>query len=86
MKLARSFILSMGEATDGILKFVPRFLQWLIRELIHVHGTATRLLFATDSPWSSFEAEYWTMESIDVPARVKEGIFWENARALYDPQ
>lgn len=103
----RFHFVHMGEATDGILKFVPRFLQWLqsgydvftdqamvpafgpqwlIRELLVVHGTADRLLFATDSPWSSFEAEYATIESLDVPERIKAGVFWGNAIALYGPQ
>ncbi len=94
----------MGESTAEILKFVPRFInwvkkgydvytdqvmaptfgpQWLLHELQKLENAVERMLFGTDSPWSSFESEYWKIEGLEIPDRIKEKIFWENAATLY---
>ena len=101
---ARYHFIHMGESTAEILKFVPRFIEWIrsgydvytdqimaptfglvwmVRELQGVTGGSERLVFGTDSPWSSFESEYWKVEALEITDTLKEKILLENACKLY---
>lgn len=41
-----------------------------------------KILFATDTPWSSAESEIRAVQELPVEASVKEGILWKNAERL----
>jgi len=87
----------MGESTGEILRFVPRFvnwlkhgfdvytdqvitstfgLVWLIKELQLCHITIDCILFDTDTPWSSFESEYWKVEGLETSDEIKNKILY----------
>lgn len=58
-------------------------LSWLLREVAATPQALERILFATDSPWSTFPGESAKVEALDVPEAVKDAIFWGNAARLY---
>jgi predicted TIM-barrel fold metal-dependent hydrolase len=59
-------------------------LPWLLRELSPTPQALERVMFATDAPWGTFPSEYWKVEALEVPASVKDRIFWNNAHRLYE--
>ncbi len=104
-KRGRYHLVHMGESTGEIMKFVPRFvdwiekgydvytdqvaaptfgLTWLIRELERRNAGFERIVFGTDSPWSSFESEYWKIEGLETSGKTKDMILFGNASSLYD--
>lgn len=53
----------------------------LIREIIERHG-AERMLFASDSPWSSIKSDLEIIRSLPLDTHTERLILGENARAL----
>lgn len=66
--------------TSIVPGFAPR---WLLGELDRRNLGFGRVLFATDSPWGHFPAEYWKIAGLDLDPGAKEQIFWGNAARLY---
>ena len=66
--------------TSVVPGFAPR---WLIQQLEERGHPVDRVLFATDTPWGRFPAEYWKVEGLEVDGEIKTKIFWDNAAALY---
>lgn len=60
--------------------FAPR---WLLGELDRRNLGFGRVLFATDTPWGYFPAEYWKIAGLDLDPEAKEQILWGNAARLY---
>lgn len=52
-----------------------------IKEIIEKHG-ADRILFATDSPWSSIEDDARIIRSLGLEKETEDKIFYKNALAL----
>ena len=55
----------------------------LATEIVRAHG-AERVLFATDSPWASFEDSYGFVDALDLTDREKRMIYGENAAKLLE--
>ncbi len=66
--------------TSVVPGFAPR---WLLRELDRRNLGFGRVLFATDTPWGFFPAEYWKIAGLDLDPEAKEQIFRGNAARLY---
>ena len=61
--------------------FGPRMMLHTLQE----SGKAwDRMLFASDTPWSDFWAEYYRIEGADISDELKDRIFYQNAVDLYD--
>ena len=59
-------------------------LSWLLRQVADSPEGRSRILFATDSPWSDFMPEYWKIESLRIPEEWKQAMLWDNAVRLYE--
>ena len=53
----------------------------LFKKILLAHG-ADKVLFATDSPWSSIKRDKETLLSYDLPKEVNDKIFYKNALKL----
>ena len=74
--------LLVGEKVCFDTGVVARYMdRKLAAEIIRAHG-ADRVLFATDSPWASYEDSVDFVASLDIPEADKEKIFGENAVRL----
>ena len=51
------------------------------KKMIQKHGE-DRILFASDSPWSSVKGDVEILNSFDLSNQTKEKIFYENAKKL----
>ncbi len=66
--------------TSLVPGFGPR---WLLTEIDRCGVGLDRVLFATDAPWGSFEAEHAKIASLPICDSVRDRIFWANAADLY---
>jgi len=67
--------------TSFCRSFAP---AWLVREMQKEYPKSlNRILFGSDNPWGIFESEYWKVEAINCPEKIKEKIFYQNANRLY---
>ena len=63
---------------------VPGFAPvWLLAELDRREAGCERILFATDAPWGSFEAEYAKVKAACGQSQRLDQICWHNAARLY---
>ena len=63
---------------------VPGFAPgWLLAELERLETGCERVLFATDAPWGSFEAEYAKVKAACDRVHRLDQICWQNAARLY---
>ncbi len=63
---------------------VPGFApKWLLGELDRRGTGCERVLFATDAPWGSFEAEYAKIKAACNRSQYLDQICWQNAARLY---
>ena len=65
----------------SLISFDPDRRIPLLRRLVKEHG-ASRLLFATDSPWSHVDEELDCIRRCDLPDDILSRIFCENALSL----
>ena len=74
--------LLVGEKVRFDTGVVARYMdQSLAAAIIRAHG-ADKVLFATDSPWASYEDSYDFVASLDLTETEKKMIFGENAAKL----
>ena len=74
--------LLVGEKVYFDTGVVARYMdRALAAEIIRAHG-ADKVLFATDSPWASYEDSVEFVSSLDITDRQKNMIFGENAARL----
>ncbi len=64
--------------TAYILRFTD---SEMLQKIIKKHGE-DKILFATDSPWSSMEGDVKLIESLGLNKETEEKIFYKNAKAL----
>ncbi len=64
--------------TAYVLRFTERE---MLLKIIEKHG-ADKILFATDSPWSSIEGDVKRIKSLGLDKQTEEKIFYKNAKAL----
>ena len=76
--------LLVGEKVRFDTGVVARYMDpRLATEIVKAHG-ADKVLFATDSPWASYEDSVAFVESLDITAEDKAKILGENAAKLLE--
>ena len=74
--------LLVGEKVYFDTGVVARYMdRRLAADIIHAHG-ADKVLFATDSPWASYEDSVEFLSSLAVTEKEKNMVFGENAQRL----
>ena len=76
------FDLLVGESVRFDTGVVARYMdKKLAADIVRAHG-ADKVLFATDTPWASYEDSYDFVASLDLPDEDKNKIFGLNAAKL----
>lgn len=71
-----------GEDVYFDTAYVLRFTDaYTFKRIVKKHGE-DKILFATDSPWSSIKGDLDILRSFDLPAKTLEKILYKNAKSL----